>query len=155
MNRLTEIRAGLGASLAAAFAPDYQVVAFMIAAPTPPGFQIAPDRMQYHEELGDPTLYRFIVIGATGYAGDLIAQQNLDQLLDDRVDVSDPPSVREALEADQRLSWRLQDDGSILTGQPAACDDVTVVGCSGYRLYPLQDRQQWVLGAEWEVEVRT
>ena len=155
MNNLTAIRQGLAANLAVAFQPDYQVSAYMLSAPVPPGFQIVPDRVDFHQELQNPGLYRFLVIGHVGFVVTEGAQDNLDALLTDRVDVSDPLSVREALEADQQLTSRFNKDGTVTTGQPAAADDVTVTFASGYREYALQGSQQMVLGCVWTVEVRT
>lgn len=153
----TAIRSGLGANLAAAFAAlGYQVQPFAVSAPVPPGFQIVPDRIDFHGTLQDGMdVIRFIVVGTVGFTSDVDAQKDMDLLLDDRQDVSDPLSLREALEADQHLTSRVDDDGNISTGQPAAASDVTVRTCSGYRLYPLQGGQQIALGAEWVVEVRT
>lgn len=156
MNNLTAIRRGLAANLNVFANDGYQVQPFALSAPVPPGFQISPDRIDFHQTLqSGMEIRRFVVIGTVGYANDVASQEQLDALLDDRVDVSDQLSVREALEADQALTSRLEDDGTVLTGQPSAADDVTVVFCSGYRLYPIQGAQQIVLGAEWTVEVRT
>lgn len=153
---MTAIRQGLGANLANGFADGYQVTAYMLSAPTPPGFQIVPDRIDFHQTLqSGMEVRRFVVVGHVGFTSDLGAQDALDALLTDRVDVSDPPSVREALESDQHLTSRLNKDGTITSGQAAAAEDVTVTLTGGYRLYPLQGGQQIVLGAEWTVEVRT
>lgn len=152
---LSAIRQGLAANLAAVFLPDYQVTAYLLSSPTPPGFMIMPDRIDFHEQLQSGELLRLIVVGHVGFTTDLGAQDNLDALLIDAIDVSDPLSVRQALELDQRLTSRLNKDGTITTGQAAACDDVTVTMCSGYREYGMQGSQQMVLGAWWTVEVRT
>lgn len=153
------IRSGLGANLANAFAAlGYQVQPFAVSAPVPPGFQLVPDRVDFHGTLGDATgmdTIRFVLIATVGFANDIASQEAMDVLLDDRVDVSDPLSVREALEADQRLTSRLLVDGSLATGMLPAANDVTATIASGYRLYPLQGGQQIVLGCEWAVEVRT
>jgi hypothetical protein len=157
VNSLVAIRSGLAANLAATYGSTYQVTPFSLSAPVPPGFQFMPDRIDFHGTLGQNGMdtYRFILIGTVGYASDVAAQDVLDLLLGDQENVSDPLSVRQALESDQNLTSRLQADGSITTGQPAAADDVTVVFATGYRLYGLQDAQQLALGAEWTVDVRT
>lgn len=155
MARLTDIRQALAANLASAFM-DYEVSAYMLAAAQPKSFQIYPDRVDFHQTLKDGMeLQRFIVGAFIGYATAIESQLTLDQLLDDPQDVSDPLSVRAALEADQALTSRLNDDGTISTGQPSAASDVTVAACTGYKLYTLQGGQQVMLGAEWVVEVRT
>lgn len=156
MARVTDIRQALAANLAVAFQPGYEVSAYMLAAAQPKSFQIFPDRVDFHQTLQDGMeLQRYVVGAFVGYASAVETQQALDLLLDDPQDVSDPLSVRAALEADQALTKRLQDDGTVVTGQPSAADDVTVAACSGYKIYTLQGGQQLMLGAEWTVEVRT
>lgn len=161
MSSTTAIRSGLGASLAVAFADfGFQVVPFSLHAPTPPAFQIVPDRLDYHEALQSGLeVHRFIIHGVVTVGVSTEAQASLDELMDDKpagdIDPSVPPSVRQAIEADQYLTSRLNPDGSIDTDQPRASSDVTVKFCTGYRLYPLQGSNQLVLGAEWTIEVRT
>lgn len=153
---VSAIRQGLGANLAVTYAAlGFQVKPFALSAPVPPGFQMLLDRVDFHEELGLPTLVRFIVLGTVGYADDVDAQEKMDALLNDQENVSDPLSVAQALESDQSLTSRLLDDGSVVTGQPKAADDVTARFVQAYRLYPMQGGQQLILGAEWVVEVLT
>ena len=153
---LTAIRSALGANLATVYAPlGFQVKPFALSAPVPPGFQMLFDRADFHQELQRGELLRFIVLGTVGYADDVDAQEKMDALFNDQANVSDPLSVRQALEADQALTSRLMDDGSIVTGQPSVGDDVTVDFSAAYRLYPAQGGQQLILGGEWIVEVVT
>lgn len=153
---VSAIRSGLGANLATTYTPlGFQVVPFALSAPVPPGFQMFVDRGDFHQELQHGELLRFIVLGTVCYADDIDAQQKMDVMLDDRANVSDPLSVREALESDQALTSRLLADGSVVAGQPSVADDVTARFVAAYRLYPMQGGQQIALGAEWTVEVLT
>lgn len=153
---VTAIRQGLGANLAATYASlDFQIKSFALSAPTPPGSQMLFDRVDFHQELQSGELLRFIVLVTVCYADDVNAQQKLDALFNDRGNVSDPLSVREALESDQALTSRLLDDGSIVNGQPSVAQDVTVQFAQAYRMYTMQGGQSLMLGAEWTVEVLT
>jgi hypothetical protein len=153
---VSAIRQALGANLATTYAPlGFQVKPFALSAPAPPGFQMLFDRVDFHEELQRGELLRFILLGTVGYADDVDAQEKMDALLNDQDNVSDPLSVRQALESDQALTSRLLDDGSIVTGQPSAGQDVTVRVGAAYRLYPMQGGNQLLLGSEWTVEVVT
>jgi len=117
---VTDIRQALGANLAVTYAPlGFQVKPFALSAPVPPGFQMLFDRVDFHQELQSGELLRFILLGTVGYADDVDAQEKTDALLNDQANVSDPLSVRQAVESDQALTSRLLDDGSILTGQPS------------------------------------
>lgn len=153
---VTAIRSALGANLAVTYAPlGFQVQPFSLSAPVAPGFQMLFDRVDFHQELQTGELLRFILLATVGYADDTDAQEKMDALLNDQENVSDPLSVRQALESDQALTSRLLDDGSIATGQPSVGHDVTAGFAAAYRLYPMQGAQQLLLGAEWTVEVLT
>lgn len=153
---VSDIRSGLGANLAATYASlGFQVKPFALSAPAAPGFQLLFDRVDFHQELQTGELLRFILLGTVGYADDVDAQEKMDALLNDQANVSDPLSVRQALESDQSLTSRLLADGSIVTGQPAVAHDITAGFAAAYRLYPMQGSQQLLLGAEWTIEVLT
>ena len=100
-----------------------------------------------HTDFGDGRRYLFVVEGAFGL---MAAQQ---RLLDSLVD-----EVAAAGETDNAptgsLFSRLQDDGTVLAGQPAAAATVAFTRYSGQAKFTPEDGQK-ILLATWEFEVLT
>jgi hypothetical protein len=112
----------------------WQVSAYALANPTPPGMHIFPGEIQYDAAMrrGHDDI-TFTVQAFVAYAADIGAQKNLDVLLAP----SGEKSVKAALEADLTL-------GGLV-------DDLTVTESTGYRL---ADRSSGpLLTVGWTVEV--
>jgi hypothetical protein len=88
-----------------------------------------------------------VIEAALGRAVDIDAQQKLDLL-------HRAQSLKAAIEADPKLTSRLQDDGTVLAGQAAACDSLRVARYVGQTPFILENTVR-VLLATWEVEVVT
>lgn len=144
------IRQGLAANLAAVFQPDHaHVYANMVSDPGTPSLQVWPDEIAYHETLQEGVQTGLMIVQAlVGVTGDQGVQQTLDAMLASAGSLSVPA----AIEADTDLTSRLEPDGTLLTGQDAAAYDVTVIRCTGYRIYDLTGGP--FIGAAWEVEVK-
>jgi len=144
------IRQGLAGNLAAVFLPDHaHVYANMVSDPGTPSLQIWPDEIDYQQTLQQGVQTGlFIVQALVGVTGDQAVQQTLDAMLASEAGLS----VLAAIEADTDLTKRLTPDGQLLTGQAAAALDVTVVRCTGYRIYDITGGP--FVGAAWEVEVK-
>ena len=87
-----------------------------------------------------------IVEGAVSLAGGLRAAQN-------RFDAWVLWEVPEAIESDLQLTSRLQEDGTVLAGQPAACDQLAVQEFRGYRRERLGTGTDEFLIGDWVVLV--
>jgi hypothetical protein len=81
---------------------------------------------------------------------DIASQMRLDKL-------HGPSSLKAAVETDQQLTSRWQDDQTVLAGQPAACDDLRVRRYRGQTRSLLQRDSGGidVILAHWEIEVLT
>lgn len=144
------IRRGIAANLAAvlqtAAAQEFQmqVSAYMNPQSTPPTIEVYPDKTIYDELISTDEL-RFKVRALVGFNFAIGAQQLLDRYLGTEGELS----VKALIEADPRLTDRLEDDGSIQAQEPAA-DDLRVEDSTGSRLYPIEGRGH-ALGCEWTV----
>lgn len=151
---VTEIRRGLAALLRDALPEDEgHVFPWLQENPMPPTLCVAGiqrDGLTFLTFGDDPGVEIMFVIEAwLGYASDIGAQRTLDGLLS-----SD--AVAAALESDGNgsgaLYSRLQDDGTILTGQSAAADSVAVMSYMGQERLPRATGQD-ILLAQWLVKV--
>ena len=110
---------------------------------------VAPDGIEYLTFGSDPTMQiDFVVEAWLGLASEVAAQRTLDGLLS-----SD--ALAAALEVDQdsagALTKRLNDDGTVSTGQTPAADSVSVQGYQGQQR--LQTASGVALVATWLVRV--
>lgn len=150
MADLDAIRRGLAANLRDALpAGDGHVGAYMLDSPTPPALQVVGlDEIDYdtlgYGGAGDTHL--LIVEAVLGRFSDIGSQKTLDNLL------SGADSVKAALESDKLLTSRLEDDGTVTTGQPAAAEWLKVRRYRGQTRFALPNGNE-VLLASWLVEV--
>lgn len=153
MADLIDIRRGLAANLSVL--TDFQVSLYLLANPTPPTIQIAGvEHIDYDIEFQGPDGYdatgdRLTVqIEAALQKGtERSGQEQLDRL-------HSATGLKNAVESDNRLTSRLQDDGSILISQEPACDDLRVTEYVGASDFTVAAGKQ-VLLATWRVEVLT
>lgn len=132
MADITAIRRGLAALLRDALPADEgHVYPWLQDGPLPVTLCVAgivPDGIEYLTFGTDPGVAITFAIEAWLGAFDIAAQRKLDELLS-----SD--AVASTLEGDQTaagaLTKRLQDDGTVLTGQTPAADSVVVEGYQG------------------------
>lgn len=130
---LDQLREALADALADI--PDTQISAYRLSNFQTPLLQVAwPDEIDYHQTMRDGTDgWTVIVMAFAGAMSDIGSQKILDQY----IPATGAKSVKAALEADITL-------GGLV-------DDVTVVSCTGYREYTVN--QLAVLGCEWRVEI--
>lgn len=152
MADITAIRRGLAALLKDALPGDQgNVSPWLDDNPLPPSLCVAGiDRDGYTATTFGPdpgVEIHFIVEAYLGAASSRGAQAFLDGLVGG--------TLAEALEGDQdasgALTKRLQDDGTVLTGQAAAADSVAVTGYLGQTR--LASANGDVLIAQWRVTV--
>ena len=133
---------------------DYQVSLYLLDNPTPPTIQIAGiENIDYdqtfqvdgYQAVGDKLTVQ--VEAALQKSTDKAAQAQLDRL-------HSAEGLKAAIESDRKLQARLEDDGSILISQPAACDDLRVTEYLGASDFTTRGGKQ-VLLASWRVEVLT
>lgn len=150
MPELDDICEGLAANLAAI--PDTQVSAYMLDNPTPGMLQVAGlDEIEYDKTFGrDDTLFVVVEGCASLAGGDIASQKRFRRWLAS----SGTESVKAAIEADRQLTKRLQHDGTVQTGQPAAADTLRVTRFRGYRRHRLENGTEVLLG-DWIVQVET
>ena len=142
---LSEIRAGLAAQMAALGQTLELIVSpYMLASPNSPGIEVmGPDEITYdvaNQRGGDSVT--MIVRAFTGLVSAELAQINLDKL----IDTSGANSMKAALEQ--------KGVGEHTVTLGGACDDLRVIKCSGYMVYPRSGGEAF-LGAEWVVQVET
>lgn len=150
MADIEAIRRGLAANLRTV--EDCVVSPWLIDNITKAALSVAgPERAAYFEgAFGQLASDRganvpFVIEGAVSCAGGLRAGQMLfDQWI--------LWEVPEAIEADTRLTSRLQNNGSILTDQDPACDSLAVREFRGYRRTTLPNGSDVLLG-DWVVEL--
>lgn len=150
MASFDDIRRGLAANLHAL--DGFQVSAYLRDSPTPPTVQVAGvDEIEYDRthQRGSDRL-SFVIEACLGRAVDIQAQKALDALLD----ADGPTSLKEILEADQKLTSRLLDDGNVVRDQPSAAGSVCVTAYKGQAKFTLPNGTE-VLLATWSVEVVT
>ena len=90
-----------------------QASAYVLAQPTPPGFQIPPPAPVHHYAMGQPGMsqWAFVVQGFVALNNDIAAQM----ILDDWCATSGTLSVIKALEADKTLGGLV--DNVVVTDQ--------------------------------------
>lgn len=128
-----EIRAGIAANLATI--TGVQILAYMLASPTPPFIQIYPGPMAYDAAMArglDRPVY--MIQAAVSTTTDQGAQIMLDQLLE----ASGAMSVKAAVESDRTLGGKV--------------GGLRVTEMSGYKWLVLEGHGM-MLGADWTVEV--
>ena len=135
----------------------FQVSPWFIEAPRGPTLQVVGlEDIDYDIAFRagdyDGTGDRLIVIveAAIPAKNDIGSQMRLDKL-------HGPASLKAAVESDQELTSRWQDDQTILDSQPAACDDLHVRRYRG-QTRSIVERDSGgldVLLAHWEIEVLT
>lgn len=136
MADVAAIRQGIADNLTAAFGPDVQVSAYMLAEPTPPAIHVFPGPVEYDQAFGrglDELTMR--VQAFVALVADQGAQINLDKFLAG----SGAYSVKAAIEADRTLG--------------GACHDAHVTAHTGYQQYQPAGGGPMLM-AEWTVLVR-
>jgi hypothetical protein len=117
------IRRGLAANLRAALpAAEGLVSPYLLADPKKPCLQVAGiERMEPHD-FGDGRDYTILIEACLALGEGIAAQRKLDELID---------SVPAAIESNLTLTSRLLDNGTVQTGQAAACDALAFVEYRG------------------------
>lgn len=139
-------------------ADDFQVSPWFLEAPRGPTLQIVGiEDIDYdiafrHSDGYDATGDKLTVLveACIPAKNDMGSQMRLDKL-------HGSASLKAALEADDRLTSRWQDDQTILGSQPAACDQLRVTRYRG-QTRSIVSRESGgldVLLAHWEVELLT
>jgi hypothetical protein len=145
---IKNIRQGLAANLRSL--EDCQVSAYLLDNPTGPTLQVAGfEGIDYAQSYGPTTLLEVVVEGATPLGGGTRgAYERFDEwILGDG-------TVWDAIEADQTLTSRLRDNGSVLENQDPVADSVAVQEFRGYRRSRLASGVEVLLG-DWLVQVLT
>lgn len=145
---INDIRRGLAANLRAL--EDCQVSPWLLDSPTGPTLQVAGfEGIDYAQSYGQTSSLEVVIEGATPLAGGIRgAYERFDVWLlgDD--------SVWDSLEANQTLTSRLRDNGSVLENQSPVADAVAVQEFRGYRRTRLANNIEVLLG-DWLVQVIT
>lgn len=130
---LQQLRQGLAANLGAI--TGVQVSPYLLAQPTPPAIELAPDEVEYDTaNARGMDSWQFIVRAYVGTPTDQGAQVLLDLMLAP----SGATSVKAVLEADRTLG--------------GAAQTLRVAQATGYRLYQRAGGPEY-LGCEWTVNV--
>lgn len=128
MSILGDLRAGLAHNLRTI--QDVQVSPYVLSQPTPPGIQILPAEVNYHQAFANGRdAWRFTVQAFVAFSSDTGSQVLLDRLIEE---------IPAALESDPTLN--------------GAASDVVVRGASGYRLLDRAGGGQLIL-SEFLVDV--
>ncbi len=144
------IRRGLAANLRTV--PDCQVSAYLLDNPTGPALEVAGfDNLDYLADFRRGATLHLLIEGVVPGVDSRAAYTAFDRWL---IPGSDS-SVVDALLADRQLTKRLTDKGTVLTGQPAACSDLTVTQFRGYRFVRTRDGQTDVLVGNWAIDLLT
>jgi hypothetical protein len=121
-------------------------------APTLPALQIAGLRtidydIEFHTPSGAMEGHRLTVVieAAVSKGLDVQAQKTLDELHSEK-------SVKAALEADDRLTSRLLDSGTVTTGNDPACDALRVISYDLNGSFTLNSGVEVAL-ATWDVDI--
>lgn len=151
---LTAIRRGIAAQLRDVLPVDEgQVFPWLQESPPTPCLQVAGLDSDGAVSLtfGDAKQYVVLVEGCLGLVADTNAQQRLDDWLSTDA-IAD--AVEDANSPTGALTSRLQDDGTVVTGQAAAADSVGFDGYRGQTRFPAQDGRVLLL-ATWAFKVLT
>ena len=145
-----DIRRGLAANLTAV--PGFHVFLYLMDDPRLPALQVAGLRtvdydIEFHTPSGSMEGHRLTVVieAAVSKGSNEQAQKTLDQLHSDK-------SVKAAIEADDQLTSRLSDSGTVVTDQPAACDALRVVSYDLNGSFTLNSGVEVAL-ATWDVDI--
>ena len=153
MGDLQAIREGLAANLAALRTNEtvVQVSAYLLDNPTPPSLVVAGvDSDGYEEQAytGQSVSYTILVEACLGLVADITSQKTLNRLLSP----TGSASLVAAAKATPTLTSRLNDDGTISTGQAAAAESIAFDGYRGQTRFVLSNGSE-VLLATWAFTV--
>lgn len=149
-----DIRRGLAANLAVL--THYGISAYLLDAPQAPCIQVAGlEHIDYDVVFQGPDGYDAqgdrltvqIEAALQKSSADLTAQEQLDAL-------HTADGLKHALEADDRLTSRLNDDGTISISQEPACDALRVSEYLGSSNFVTRAGEE-VLLATWRVDIYT
>lgn len=148
-----DIASGLAASLAVL--DGFQISQFFLDHPTPDTIQVSGvDEVEYdvafHSAGVSHDIWLVEIEACLLRTEDISAQVVLRKLMSP----VGAGSLKEAIEADSRLTSRMLDDLSIETDQDPACDDLHVEKYQGQARHRLEDGTD-VLLATWIVRVLT
>jgi hypothetical protein len=153
---LDDIFAGLGANLAALkqaeIAPRQpliqQVSAYLLDNPSPPSVMVAGvdvDGVDFQTFGREDVAWTILIEVCLGRVSDIGAQKLLRKLLAGTGETS----LVQAVEANQTLTSRLLDDGTVQTDQDAAAEKVTFAGYRGQTQFRFPGQEAPVLLATW------
>lgn len=127
-----------------------QVSPFLLDSPTPPSIMVVGvDEFTMLDYGTTPSVqWTMLVSACLGELSDIGSQRLLRRLLAP----SGSESLVAALEADQTLTKRLNDDGTVSTNQSAAADSIAFSEYRG-QISPVLDDGTRVLVATWAFEV--
>lgn len=125
-----------------------QVSPFLLDSPTPRMLMVAGVDDVTYLDFGDGVEWTILVSAALGLLTDQASQKTLRRLLAP----SGGDSIVAALEADQSLTTKLNNDGTVSTGQSAAADSIAFSEYRGQISPVLADGSQ-ILLATWAFEV--
>lgn len=145
MTDLTAIRAALAANLRTV--PDCQVSRYLLDTPTGPSLQVVGPRE--FEPIVFGSDHHSILMVVEGFVPGAL-DRGSHEVFDRWVTSTGDEDVWAALEADQELTSRLADDGTVTADQAAAADSVAVERFLGY-----QRAANGGLTGEWEVRILT
>lgn len=153
-----DIRRGLAANLAVLRDAGFQITPYVLDAPLGPTIEIAGIELaEYDIAFRDSSGYNatgdqltVIVTATIPYKVDILTQQRMDAL-------HSATGLKHAIEADDRLTARMQDDGSLLADQNPACDALRVARYRGQARTMIEQHSGGldVLIGTWEVDVIT
>lgn len=149
MTDLTAIRVALAANLRTV--PNCQVSPWLLASPSGPSLQVVGPREFEPTTFGDHHSILMVVEGCVPGVLDRGAFEKFDAWI---VGATDADDVWAAIEADQALTSRLRDNGTVLAAQTAAADSVAVERFNGYQRTTLPNSTEALVG-EWEVRILT
>lgn len=154
MSDMEAIRQGLAANLAAFKDGDdgAQVSPYILEAPTPPTLHVmGPVADAERVDFGGQDEEEFIVVqGFAAMISDIGGQKRLDRWWAN----TGADSVLAAIETDKQLTSRLDEEGTLTTGQTAAVYDLTVIRKSRYLIFDIPQVGR-VVGCEWTVKLLT
>jgi len=153
MAALTDIRRGIAAELRTVLpASSGQVYPWLLDNPTPPSLVVAglaPDGLEGTGMGAGQSRYLIVVEACLDLGSDIGSQAMLDSW------ITDVPATLEAANAvTGALTKRMSDDGAVTTGQPAACDSISLDRYRGQQPFTLPNGTR-VLLAGWTFEVLT
>lgn len=155
MPDLTDIREGLAANLDVLRAAGHvgQVSPFLLDNPTPPALMVAGvSELEFltFGSVGNPpgVRWQFLIEACVGKTSDVGSQKILNALLAP----TGSSSLVAAVEADAALTSRLNEEGTLRTGQEPAAESVSFTEYRGQTPFVLENGIR-VLLATWAFEV--